>query len=150
LPHAAEIGLILDDWAARTPGSFVERKSAMLAWHWRRADPERGRRQESELRLHLAEMLSNTAVEVLVGDHVVEVRPQGVHKGRVVALALEARASGTLVLAVGDDRTDDDLFRALGPEHVTVRVGSRVGASTLRMSTPVEARAFLAELASRP
>jgi len=147
LPSADAIGVILDDWAARTPGSFVERKSATLAWHWRNADPDRGRRQESELRLHLAELLSNVAVEVLVGDHVVEVRPHGVSKGHAVALATAACTPDTLVLAMGDDRTDDDLFAALGDNHVTVRVGNRSGDSTLRLVSPNEARAFLAALA---
>lgn len=148
LPSRAAIELILEDWSARTPGSFVERKSAMLAWHWRRADPERGRRQESELRLHLAELLSNVAVEVLVGDHVVEVRPQGVHKGRAVGLATATSGPGSLVLAIGDDRTDDDLFDALEPGHVTVRVGVRAGRATLRVQGPADVRALLAELAA--
>lgn len=147
LPSATAIATVLEDWAARTPGSFVERKSAMLAWHWRRADPERGRRQESELRLHLAELLSNVAVEVIVGDHVVEVRPQGVHKGRAVALATARCIPAALVLAIGDDRTDDDLFAVLGPEHVSMRVGLRAGRSTLRVEGPAETRAFLTELA---
>lgn len=143
LPYASSIDALLEDWTARTPGSFVERKSVTLAWHWRLADPERGRRQASELRLHLAELLSNVPVEVVVGDHVVEVRPQGVHKGRAVALATASSSSEALHVAVGDDRTDEDLFAALEPDQIVVRVGQGMGRATLRLPGVQEVRVLL-------
>src|SRR5690606_18447292 len=39
LPSGDAIAAILEDFAARTPGAFVERKTSVLAWHWRAADP---------------------------------------------------------------------------------------------------------------
>jgi len=141
-----EIAALLEDWAARTAGAFVERKSAVLAWHWRGADPERGRRQATELRQYLAELLANVPVEVVVGAHVVEVRPHGLDKGRVVT-ALKARAEdGRLFVALGDDRTDEDLFAALGASDLRLAVGPRPGLGELRVVDPAGARAFLAGL----
>ena len=75
---------ILRDYAERTPGSLVEEKPVGLAWHYRAADPEYGAVQANELRLHLTEMLSNTPVEILPGEKVIEVRAHGVNKGRIV------------------------------------------------------------------
>jgi trehalose 6-phosphate synthase/phosphatase len=72
-----QVRRILEEYAARTPGALVEEKTAGLAWHYRAADPEFGAAQAGDLLLHLATLLSNAPAEVLTGDHVVEIRPQG-------------------------------------------------------------------------
>ena len=114
---------ILRDITARTPGSLIEVKSAALAWHYRMADREAGARRANELRLHLSQLLSNQPVEILAGHKVIEIRPYGIHKGRIVPPLPPERLATTTVLAIGDDRTDEDLFEALPPEAITVRVG---------------------------
>ncbi len=53
------------------------------------------------------------------------------------------------LVGVGDDRTDEDLFRALRGRGLAVRVG-RPGlrsAARCRLSSPVAVQRFLAELA---
>jgi trehalose 6-phosphate synthase/phosphatase len=116
---------ILADFARRTPGALVEVKEAGLAWHWRAADREIGDRQANELGMHLGQLLSNLPLELLWGDRVLEVRPHGVHKGLVAAeLAAEHLPEGVLV-AAGNDRTDEDLFAALPGEAITIAVGDR-------------------------
>jgi trehalose 6-phosphate synthase/phosphatase len=114
---------ILRDITARTPGSFTEEKSVALAWHFRMADQETGPRRANELRLHLNQLLSNQPVEILAGNRVVEIRPYGIHKGRIVPPLPPERLATTTVLAIGDDRTDEDLFAALPAEAITIRVG---------------------------
>ncbi|MBL8861640.1 MAG: bifunctional alpha,alpha-trehalose-phosphate synthase (UDP-forming)/trehalose-phosphatase [Planctomycetes bacterium] len=146
LPSGDAIAAILEDFAARTPGAFVERKTSVLAWHWRSADPAYGERQSSELRQHLAELFSNVPVEVLVGDHVVEVRPHGVHKGLAAAEARVEHGEGARLVGFGDDRTDEDLFAALGPGDVAVHVGPRASSATLRLANAAAARAALVAL----
>jgi len=147
LRHADRIAQILQEWADRTPGSFVEKKSSVLAWHWRASDPEIGRSQASELRLHLADLLANEAVEVIGGDHVIEVRPHGVNKGIVALDVLKRARPGSLAIAMGDDRTDEDMFSALPPQHATVSIGPRSRNVTLQLPDPAAARAFLRQLA---
>ena len=116
---------ILADFARRTPGALVEVKEAGLAWHWRAADNEIGDRQANELGMHLGQLLSNLPLELLWGDRVLEVRPHGVHKGLVAAeLAAEHLPEGVLV-AAGNDRTDEDLFASLPNEAITIAVGDR-------------------------
>ena len=44
LEWSERCGPILEEFAARTPGSLVEEKTASLAWHYRTADPEFGAR----------------------------------------------------------------------------------------------------------
>jgi trehalose 6-phosphate synthase/phosphatase len=138
-----QVRTILEEYAARTPGALVEEKTAGLAWHYRAADPEFGAAQAGDLLLHLATLLSNAPAEVLTGDHVVEIRPQGVNKGKVVPAVVAHSPRGTLVAALGDDRTDEDLFAALPPGSVSIHVGPAASRADLRVRNVTEARAFL-------
>jgi trehalose 6-phosphate synthase/phosphatase len=149
-----QVRAILHDFAARTPGALVEEKTMGLAWHYRMSDPEYGSSQANELNLHLTALLANEPVEVLQGDHVIEVRPYAVNKGRVVPSIL-ARADtpaaggaegGCAVLAFGDDRTDQDLFAALPPGTTAIHVGDKPSPADLRVADVGAVRAFLLAL----
>jgi trehalose 6-phosphate synthase/phosphatase len=114
---------ILDQFTDSTPGSHVETKTASIAWHYRGAQREFGARQAHELRMLLGDTLSNQPLEVLAGKKVIEIRLRGVSKA-VVAHRLQADATAeTTVIAIGDDRTDEELFRALPATSITVAVG---------------------------
>jgi trehalose 6-phosphate synthase/phosphatase len=133
---------ILREYADRTPGSLVEEKPAGLAWHYRAADAEYGAAQANELRLHLTEILGNTPVEVLVGEKVIELRAHGVNKGRIVPPILE-RLPAALLVAFGDDQTDEDLFAALPPGAKAIHVGPGESHAALRVASVREVRALL-------
>ena len=137
---------ILRDTTARTPGSLIEVKAVALAWHYRLADLETGARRANELRLHLNQLLSNQPVEILAGNRVLEIRPHGIHKGRIVPPLPPERLARTTVLAIGDDRTDEDLFAALPPEAITVRVGPGATRARFRLESVAAVRALLQSL----
>jgi trehalose 6-phosphate synthase/phosphatase len=148
-PWREAVLAVLEDFAARTPGAFVEEKHFGLAWHYRLADPEYGTSQANELRLHLTALLANDPVQVLSGDKVIEVRPHALHKGRVVEAARERAGEGALAVAVGDDTTDEDLFAALPADAVAVHVGltaTRAGTCVRDVAT---VRRFLRALLDR-
>ena len=112
---------ILEQFTARTSGSWIETKTASVAWHYRAAAHDFGERQAHELRMLLGDALSNQPLEVLQGKKVIELRLRGVTK----ALVAE-RISGDdprVVVSFGDDRTDEDLFGVLPPDSITVAVG---------------------------
>ncbi len=142
-PRALEV---LEDFAARTPGSRVEEKRSGLAFHYRMADREFGPRQANELKLHLASVFSNAPVEVLAGDQVVEVRPHDAHKGQVVARLLGEAPPGALFAAFGDDRTDEDLFKALPVGSIAVHVGPGSSVAPIRVERVRDVRAMLRRL----
>jgi trehalose 6-phosphate synthase/phosphatase len=124
---------ILEQFAANTPGSQVEVKSASVAWHFRCAPREFGARQAHELRMLLGDVLSNQPLEVLEGKKVIEVRLRGVSKGVVAQRVAAEIGSGTVIVAIGDDRTDEELFRALPPSSLTVAVGRPSTAAVFRL-----------------
>jgi trehalose 6-phosphate synthase/phosphatase len=141
------VARILEEATAATPGALVEAKTASLAWHWRMADPELGDQRGKELWQRLQQETEDEPVELLGGEKVIEVRPRGVTKGRVVeqVLASVDRPLPTMA-AMGDDATDDDMFRTLPPGAITISVGFRPSTARYRVARPRAARALLASV----
>jgi trehalose 6-phosphate synthase/phosphatase len=113
---------ILEMYADRLPGAFVEEKEDSLAWHHRMADPEQAGQSASELIDHLLQLTAKAGLQVVRGNKVVEVRRAGVDKGSAL-LAWTAGGDYDFVLGIGDDTTDEDLFRALPEAAISIRVG---------------------------
>jgi trehalose-phosphatase len=137
--------------ASATPGARVERKPAGIAFHDRKVPAGRLRGWRNELRAWLRGQ-DLEGLEVLKGRRVLELRPRGVHKGSVASRLLEhapGRRRDESLVAIGDDRTDEDLFKAVGKRGMTIRVG-REGVSTAaeeRLPSPAAVRRFLTTLA---
>ena len=73
-------------------------------------------------------------------------RPQGATKGRAVETVLGAEP-GTALIAIGDDRTDEDMFAALPEGAVGITVGDRVSRAEWRLSGVGAVRELLARVA---
>ena len=101
---------MLEQFVASTPGSLIEVKTASLAWHFRGAQREHGLRQAHELRMLLGTAFSNQPWGVYEGKKVIEVRLRTADKA-VVATRVGAECEpDTPIVAIGDERTDEDLF----------------------------------------
>ncbi len=117
---------------ARLAGSLVEEKSASVVWHYRRVLPELASTHLGEVRAILAPLAERYDLRVTPGAKSLEVRSARVSKGAVTA-RLAAEMPGAVVIAAGDDTTDEDMFRALPDEAVTVKVGQGVSAARYRV-----------------
>ena len=141
-----ELRPVLELYVARTAGSFIEEKEYSLVWHYRRVDAELGAVRARELLNHLAFITSNTDLQVLEGNMVLEIKNAGINKGTAATRWLSQYNPG-FTLALGDDRTDEDTFRALPPEAFTVRVGSAPHSSArFHVASPTEVRQLLRKL----
>nr|AXH37640.1 trehalose-6-phosphate synthase [Moringa oleifera] len=100
-----------------TDGSYIETKESALVWHHQDADPDFGSCQAKELLDHLENVLANEPVVVDRGQHIVEVKLQGVTKGLVAEKVLSKMISSgnppDFVLCIGDDRSDEDMFASM-------------------------------------
>jgi len=137
---------ILEQFAESTPGAHIEQKSASIAWHYRGVHGDFGARQAHELRMLLGDALSNQPLEVLEGKKVIEVRLRGVSKALVAQRVLIEDPSGKRVIAIGDDRNDEELFRALPRATVTVAVGQRPSRARYRLADHQAVRQILRRL----
>jgi trehalose 6-phosphate synthase/phosphatase len=142
---------LMRTFTAQTPGALVEEKSVGVAWHYRAADPELGTARARALELELTALLGSAAVEILPGAMVIEVRPRGAHKGRIVPSLVARAPAGALIVAIGDDRTDEDLFAALPPGALAVHVGPEPTRTPIRLAGVPDVHALLRALAeARP
>ncbi|MDF1837711.1 MAG: trehalose-phosphatase, partial [Planctomycetota bacterium] len=79
---------------------------------------------------------SGQGLDVLAGNKVIEVRPTGLNKGMAARSILEAYATiPDWILAAGDDTTDEDLFRAMPQQSLTLLVGERPSSAHFRLPT---------------
>ncbi len=113
---------ILEIYADRLPGAFVEEKEDAVAWHFRMADPEQAGLRAPELVDHLLSLTSKGDLQVVLGSKVVEIRHAGVDKGSA-ALFWLANGEYDFILGIGDDTTDEDMFKSMPADAVTIRVG---------------------------
>lgn len=108
---------VMNLYTETTDGSAIEAKESALVWHHQDADPDFGSCQSKELLDHLESVLANEPVEVKSGQHIVEVKPQGVSKGLVaqqlLSTMVERGKPPDFVLCIGDDRSDEDMFASI-------------------------------------
>ncbi|CAE6504928.1 unnamed protein product [Rhizoctonia solani] len=118
-----EVHEIFKYYTERTTGSFVELKKSSITWHYRASDPDWGSFQCNQcLDLLQTNIAPKRPIEVLVGKKNLEVRPIAINKGEIVKRLMYANPDAEFVFCAGDDKTDEDMFRALGslfPSGVT-------------------------------
>jgi trehalose 6-phosphate synthase/phosphatase len=110
---------VMDIYVQRTHGTYIEVKGSALIWQFRDADPEFGLMQSHELEENLKAVLVEHGVEVIrgggVADGYIEVRPAGVSKGlfvqHITAMLKAHHREVDFVLAIGDDSSDEPMFR---------------------------------------
>lgn len=125
-----EVKEVLEDIVERTPGSFIEEKDFSLAWHYRLIDKDLGAKRVREFRDVLRYLTGSMDLQVLEGKKVVEIKNAGVNKGKATITWLNEPYD--FHLAVGDDHTDEDTFKALPETAFTLKVG--VGSTAARFN----------------
>ncbi len=113
---------ILENFMDRTPGSLIEEKAYSLTWHYRNMDPDLGKSRASQLISTLEGLITNHNLEIMEGDKVIEVKVSGVNKGRSACKMLLGK-DYDFIFAIGDDVTDEYMFKELPEETYTVKVG---------------------------
>jgi trehalose 6-phosphate synthase/phosphatase len=155
----AATGAHVDDWkpgvrelmeryVARLPGAWIEEKEFALAWHYRLADPDLAALRAQMLSDHLIDLTETTELRVMQGHKVVEVWPSGSSKG-TTCQAFLARGYD-FVLGMGDDSTDEDLFRVLPPSAYSIRVGLTQSYARYNVADQAEALGLIESLAAIP
>lgn len=122
---------IFERFVNRIPGSLLEEKETSLVWHYRRVDLQTGRTAARELIDTLTNLTANLELVVFIGNRTVEVRSSRVSKAAYYQTEL-ASEKPEFVLAIGDDGSDENLFAAIPPESVSIRVG--ISASAARFN----------------
>ncbi|MFZ2455102.1 MAG: bifunctional alpha,alpha-trehalose-phosphate synthase (UDP-forming)/trehalose-phosphatase [Candidatus Altiarchaeia archaeon] len=139
---------VLRRYIDRVPGSFIEEKEYSLAWHYRSADPEFASQRAKELTDNLLALTATIELQVLQGNKVVEVRTAGINKGSA-ALHFQGQERYDYIMAIGDDWTDEDMFKALPKTACTIKVGMNPSYSRYNLHNYREAQKLLMAMAER-
>ena len=118
-----KLSALLEHFARKTPRSRIERKQTALAWHYREADSWLGQLRAQQLVNALMPLCARLNLHILQGDKVVEIKSPRFTKGSET-LRLLRQERYDFILALGDDTTDDDMFAALPPRALSVKVGN--------------------------
>lgn len=120
--HRAAIIKLLEHYAERTPGVLIEQKDFALVWHYRNVLPELAFARNAQLRYELRQLLDTTDIGIYNGSKIIEIKPRSIHKGAVCENLLSENPAD-FILCIGDDYTDEDMFKALPPHSFTLKVG---------------------------
>lgn len=137
---------VLEQFTQRSPGSFIEEKKHTLVWHYRNVEKGLGFTRSRELLDTLHHLIRNTGLNVIDGNRVIEIRKTGVDKGSVARKLVDS-SNYDFVLAIGDDKTDEDMFMQLPEDSYTIRVGSGQTAARYFISRQEEAVSLLDKMA---
>lgn len=150
----AQAGRKLEPRLAGVPGVIFEDKRWTLSIHYRLADEA----VVPRVRALVEETAESTSLKLTEGKKVFELRPPArVDKGSAVltlAARLKALGEDASLVFIGDDRTDEDAFRALRHRHrgaVTVRVAPEPSGTSaeFEVADPPEVAQFLGWLLSQ-
>jgi trehalose 6-phosphate synthase/phosphatase len=132
----------------RCAGSFIEEKKSTLAWHYRNTYPELGFNRSRELKNSLLQLTANTSLQVIDGNKVMEVRTVGVDKG-ATATNILAELYPDFILCLGDDATDEDMFKTLKDKGYTIKIGRGNTAASYTILSQREVFPFLRRFVSQ-
>ena len=128
---------VMDIYVRRCANSMIEEKDFSMVWHYRNANVEQGKLRAYELVNELNEYIHNRHLQVLMGNKIVEVRQSGINKGNSIKKVMSGK-NYDYIFAVGDDRTDEDMFKELinRSNAFTIKVGPEASYAQFNLLTP--------------
>ncbi|WP_460951275.1 bifunctional alpha,alpha-trehalose-phosphate synthase (UDP-forming)/trehalose-phosphatase [Spirosoma daeguense] len=132
----------MNEFVNRFAGSFIEEKETALVWHYRMAESEDTETQAIELANLLRSASFSIPLSVIQGNKVVEVKAAQHSKG-TVALTILDHKSYDFIASMGDDTTDEDMFRQLPNWAYTVKVGSGQSFARYRLARQQDVETLL-------
>ncbi len=133
---------IMNYFVDRLPGSFIEEKETAIAWHYRLSQREDVEGQAIDLTAQLRRVSSSIPLTVIQGNKVVEVKPAQHSKGTVAQTIAEQKPYD-FIISIGDDTTDEDMFRQLPNWAYTLKVGSGMSFSRYRLARQQDVETLL-------
>lgn len=140
-----DIRQVMDYYVQRTPGAFIEEKHHSLVWHYRKVESGLGDLRMRELFSHVKYMARGHNLQVLEGNMVLEVKRPDINKGRAATSFMKGHKYD-FILAIGDDWTDEDTFKAMPSNAYTIRVGYNYTKANYNIKSSENVRLLLQKL----
>jgi trehalose 6-phosphate synthase/phosphatase len=141
-----DIRQVMEYYVLRTPGALIEEKHHSLVWHYRKVESGLGDLRMRELFSHLKYMASGHNLQVLEGNKVLEIKRPDINKGKAATAFMKSNTYD-FIIAMGDDWTDEDTFKAMPKKAYTIRVGYNYTLADYHIKSPTEVRKLLHQMA---
>jgi trehalose 6-phosphate synthase/phosphatase len=128
----------------RTPGSFLEEKEYSLVWHFRNVDSELAAVRKNELMDIVRDLASDLDLGIFEGNKIIEIKNKNINKGKTASFII-SRNNWDFILAIGDDKTDEDLFEVVSQNGYSIKVGTEDTKARFRVSSYLNVRELLEE-----
>ena len=139
-----EILSLMQDLISERPDSFIEEKKYALTWHYRNLEPLGGYILSRDLIRKLTSKANSLGLKIFDGNKVVEVVPEHIGKGNVIQYLLK-KNNYDFIMAIGDDKTDEEMFKILmdNKSGITIKVGVGISCAKYKLSSVNEVLTFL-------
>ncbi|MCI2081716.1 MAG: bifunctional alpha,alpha-trehalose-phosphate synthase (UDP-forming)/trehalose-phosphatase [Bacteroidales bacterium] len=105
-----------------TPGAYLEKKETALVWHYRNVDDWLASLREQQLINALIAPCSRYGLQIMRGNKIVEIKSSRYSKSSCIGDLLD-KGNYDFILCMGDDVTDEDMFRTLPSSAYTIKIG---------------------------
>ncbi len=139
---------ILQRYVDRTVNSLLEEKDFSLVWHYRNVSHSLAGIRKAELRNDILAAIKNTDIGLFEGSKIFEVKPLHIQKG-IFTQANAERKKWDFILAIGDDYTDEDMFKALPKSAYTIKVGLGETAAKYFLASSEDVLGLLNQMTSK-
>jgi trehalose 6-phosphate phosphatase len=125
----------------------MELKAGAVALHWRGLEPQQIEKLRDTVRQLWYPLEKSYSLDLLAFDGGLELRVRGKDKSKAVAAILGESEPDAVIAYLGDDRTDEDAFRALRGRGLTVlvREQDRPTLADIQLRPPQELIQFFKE-----
>lgn len=121
-----EISAILKKALLECAKSTSEEKTFSMTWHYRNSENIAGFLYSRVLIKELEKKIAPYNLRIIDGNKVIEIMSTSINKGNAVEYYLKQKEPFDFIFCVGDDKTDEDMFKVLinNTNAHTFKVGS--------------------------
>ena len=139
-----DIYAIFQSFSDRTPGTFTEKKESGLVWHYRKTDPELASERVVEIETVLNSLLTDQ-FQILNLDKAIEVTSRKFDKGSALN-ELTKNKNYDHIVCIGDDITDENMFKNLEENSTTIKVGIKKTHARFYIDDPERVVSLLSDI----
>ena len=136
---------VMDYYVLRTPGAFVEEKDNSLVWHCRQAENGLRDLRLREMFCHLKYVARSNNLQVFEGDCYLEIKGPGIDKSSA-AMDFIGKERFDFILAIGDQWTNEESFKALPSSAFSICVGHKCSRAQFNVNSHHEVKQILEQL----
>ncbi len=133
----------------RFKGVILESKTYTMSLHYRLVNPDKVPTLKRVFKNTIKDLLKRGKIKITEGKKVLELHPNiKWNKGDIVNWVLRRlKSKRALLICIGDDRTDEDAFKALGKRGISILVSKnrKKTFAQYRLNSPKEVVKFLYE-----